>query len=105
MLLHVMGAMGSATGVVLLYGLLLALRPPSLLDAQYAVPILAMLLGHAISSVSLGLSTALEELSSGEVVLLVVVETGATTCMQLYQLHTSPHSAAGDLQYTRSSAV
>ena len=69
MLLHVMGAMGSATGVVLLYGLLLALRPPSLLDAQYAVPILAMLLGHAISSVSLGLSTALEELSSGEVVL------------------------------------
>ena len=34
-------------------------------QAQYFIPILGMLLGNAISGVSVGLSTLLEELATG----------------------------------------
>lgn len=42
----------------------LSLRP--VWDAQYAIPLLGMLLGNATSAVSVGLSTALDDLASSE---------------------------------------
>lgn len=42
----------------------LSLRP--VWDAQYAIPLLGMLLGNATSAVSVGLSTALDDLATSE---------------------------------------
>ena len=65
MLAHVLGALGVSSGAVLAYTLLLVVRPAPTWDAQYAVAFLGFMLGSALSSVSLGLTCVVEELTLG----------------------------------------
>ena len=65
MLLHVLGSLGVASAGVIAYSLFLVVRPSPRWNAQYLIPTYGMVLGNAISAVSLGLSTALEELTTG----------------------------------------
>ena len=65
MLTHVLCTLGAASTGVMAYSLLLIIRPAPLWNAQYLIPTYGMVLGNAISAVSLGLSTALEELTTG----------------------------------------
>ena len=51
------GAMGTAAGIVLLLGLSTAVRPDPWWDARYAIPMLGMVLGNAMSGVGLALHT------------------------------------------------
>lgn len=65
MLAHIVVCVGTSAGVFLCYTLLLVVRTQPWWEAQYFIPILGMLLGNAISGISVGLSTLLEEFSSG----------------------------------------
>lgn len=65
MLAHVLVALGASLGAVLAYALLLVVRPAPRWDARYAVAFLGYMLGSALSSVSLGLSCVVEELTLG----------------------------------------
>ena len=65
MLSQVLGALGSSSALVITYSMLLVIRPRPVWDAQYLIPTYGMLLGNAISCISIGLSTALEELTVG----------------------------------------
>ncbi|MBP2313906.1 ABC transporter permease [Azospirillum soli] len=51
------GAMGFAATVVMLLALTTAIRPDPWWDARYAIPLLGMVLGNAMSGVSLALNT------------------------------------------------
>ncbi|AWK85643.1 ABC transporter permease [Azospirillum thermophilum] len=51
------GAIGGATSLVMLLALLTAIRPAPWWDARYAIPLLGMVLGNALSGVSLALNT------------------------------------------------
>ncbi|KAK9810214.1 hypothetical protein WJX72_006730 [[Myrmecia] bisecta] len=66
MLCHALVSVGSAAAVFLSYGLLLIIRTKPWWQAQYFIPVLGMLLGNCISGVSVGLSTVLEELTTGK---------------------------------------
>lgn len=62
LMLVIIGAVGSST---LAYVTLLVLRLRPWYDAQYCIPMFGMILGNTISGVSVGLSTVLEELTTG----------------------------------------
>lgn len=66
MLLHVLSSVGTTSAVFLTYALTLVLHQHPWWKPQYFIPILGMLLGNAISGVSVGLSSLLEELSTGK---------------------------------------
>lgn len=63
--LHVTACTGASAAIFLCYTLLVVVRTSPWWEAQYFIPILGMLLGNAISGVSVGLSTVLEEFASG----------------------------------------
>ncbi len=65
MLLHVLGSLGASTGAVMVYALLLVLRPRPWWDASYAIAVLAYLLANSLSCVSAGLSSVIQELTLG----------------------------------------
>ena len=50
---------------VICYAMLLIIRPSPWWHAQYFIPTLGMLLGNCISGVSVGLSSIMEELTTG----------------------------------------
>lgn len=65
MLVHVLASLSASAGAVLAYALLLVLQPCPWWDAPYVIAILAFLLGHALSAVSAGLSSVVQELTLG----------------------------------------
>ena len=65
MLTQVLTALGASSVLVITYSLSLVIQPQPPWDAQYLIPTYGMLLGNAISCISIGLSTALEELTMG----------------------------------------
>lgn len=66
MLLHVLGMVGAGAMGVICYAMLLIIRPSPWWHAQYFIPTLGMLLGNCISGVSVGLSSVMEELTTGQ---------------------------------------
>ena len=66
MLLHVLAVLGGSTAVVMVYALLLVVRPHPWWSAQYLISILGLLLGTCLTCVATGLSCAVDELSRGE---------------------------------------
>ena len=71
MLMHIITCIGASAALFLCYTLLLVVRTTPWWEAQYFIPILGMLLGNAISGISVGLSTVLEEFVSGRKVILI----------------------------------
>jgi len=65
MFLHIMCCIGASASLFICYTLLLVVRTHPWWQAQYFIPILGMLLGNAISGVSVGLSTVVDEFASG----------------------------------------
>lgn len=65
MLPQVLGALGFACSLVISYGLAVVVQVRPWWDAQYLIPMLGMLLGNACSGVAVGLSTILDEFSTG----------------------------------------
>lgn len=65
MLLHTLGVVGAAATGVICYAMLLIIRVQPWWHAQYFIPTLGMLLGNCISGVSVGLSSIMEELTTG----------------------------------------
>ena len=65
MFLHTLTCLGSSASVFLVYAMLIIIQIHPWYQPQYFIPVLGMLLGNAISGISVGLSTLLEELSSG----------------------------------------
>jgi putative ABC transport system permease protein len=65
MFLHITFCIGASASLFICYTLLLVVRTHPWWQAQYFIPILGMLLGNAISGVSVGLSTILDEFVSG----------------------------------------
>ena len=78
MLFEVLLAMGVACGATITFGLILVVQVTPWYDAQYLIPMLGMLLGNSCSSVAVGLSAALEELSSGRDKVESLLVLGAT---------------------------
>ncbi|KAL4457599.1 hypothetical protein ABPG75_012464 [Micractinium tetrahymenae] len=78
MLLQVLGALGLASSAVISYGLALVVQVSPWYDPQYLIPMLGMLLGNACSGVAVGLSTILDELSTGRDKVEVLLAMGAT---------------------------
>ena len=66
MLLHVLAVLSGSTAVVMVYALLLVIRPRPWWSAQYLISILGLLLGTCLTCVATGLSCAVDELSRGE---------------------------------------
>lgn len=66
MLLQIIACLGIATSAFLCYTLVLVVRTDPWWAAQYFIPILGMLLGNAISGVSVGMTTLLDQITSGE---------------------------------------
>lgn len=65
MFTQVLGALGCSSALVITYSMFVVIRPPQRWDAYYVIPTYGMLLGNAISCTSIGLSTALQELTVG----------------------------------------
>ena len=65
MLLHVLISMGLSVAVVLTFGIPLVFKPSPWYDIRLVLPAVALFLSSAINSVSLGLSTALTQLTEG----------------------------------------
>ena len=65
MFAEVLGSILASSSVFLTYAMLLVVRTHPWWDAQYFIPMLGMLLGNCISGISVGLTTLLEELTSG----------------------------------------
>ena len=65
MLLHVLVSMGLSVAVVLAFGIPLVFKPSPWYDIRLVLPAVALFLSSAINSVSLGLSTALAQLTEG----------------------------------------
>lgn len=61
-----MGVVGGAATGVICYAMLLIIRVQPWWHAQYFIPTLGMILGNCISGVSVGLSSVMEELTTGE---------------------------------------
>jgi putative ABC transport system permease protein len=78
MLLQVLGALGLAGSAIISYGLALVVQVSPWYDPQYLIPMLGMLLGNACSGVAVGLSTVLDELSSGRDKVEMLLAMGAT---------------------------
>lgn len=66
MLAQALACIGSSAAIFLSYTLLVVVRTQPWWMPQYFIPILGMMLGNAISGVSVGLSALLEELTVGE---------------------------------------
>jgi len=66
MLLHTLGVVGGAATGVICYAMLLIIRVQPWWHAQYFIPTLGMILGNCISGVSVGLSSVMDELTTGE---------------------------------------
>lgn len=66
MLANVVLSMGVSLGLVMLFGIFLVFRPSPWYDVRVLLPSIALLLSNTVSGVSLGLSTALKELTTGE---------------------------------------
>ena len=66
MLLHVMAVLSGSTALIMLFALLVIIRPSPWWSAQYLIAILGLLLGTALSCVATGLSCAIDELTRGE---------------------------------------
>ena len=67
MLWEVLAATAGSSGIFLAYALVFIVHTSPWWDAQYFIPMLGMILGNCISGISVGLSTLLEELTSGRV--------------------------------------
>ncbi len=65
MLAHTLGVVGGAATGVICYAMLLIIRVQPWWHAQYFIPTLGMILGNCISGVSVGLSSVMEELTTG----------------------------------------
>ncbi len=65
MLLHTLGSLSAATTAVLAYAALLVVRPHPPWAARYVIALLGFVLGSALTGVSLGLSSVIEELTLG----------------------------------------
>lgn len=65
MFLQTLMCLGSSAGVFLVYSMLIIIQIHPWYQPQYFIPVLGMLLGNAISGISVGLTTVLEELSTG----------------------------------------
>ena len=66
MLVHTLGVVGGAATGVICYAMLLIIRVQPWWHAQYFIPTLGMILGNCISGVSVGLSSVMEELTTGQ---------------------------------------
>ena len=60
-----LGSILASSSAFLTYAMLLVVRTHPWWNAQYFIPMLGMLLGNCISGISVGLTTLLEELTSG----------------------------------------
>ena len=65
MFAEVLSSILASSSIFLTYAMLLVVRTHPWWDAQYFIPMLGMLLGNCISGISVGLTTLLEELTSG----------------------------------------
>lgn len=64
--MHVLVSMGVSVALVLLFGILLVFKPSPWYDVRILLPAVALFLSNAISSISIGLSTALTQLTTGK---------------------------------------
>lgn len=78
MLLHTLGVVGGAATGVICYAMLLIIRVQPWWHAQYFIPTLGMILGNCISGVSVGLSSVMEELTTGKGRIELLLALGAT---------------------------
>jgi putative ABC transport system permease protein len=78
MFLHIMCCIGASASLFICYTLLLVVRTHPWWQAQYFIPILGMLLGNAISGVSVGLSTVVDEFASGRDRVELLLSIGAS---------------------------
>ncbi len=67
MLVHVLVSMACSVALVLLFGIMLVFKPSPWHDIRLTLPVVALFLSTAISSISIGLSTALTQLTTGGV--------------------------------------
>ena len=65
MLVNVVLSMGVSLGLVMLFAVFLVFRPSPWYDVRIMLPSIALLLSNAVNGISLGLSTALKELTTG----------------------------------------
>ncbi len=66
MFFNTLMTVAACSSVVMAYAVLLVLHLQPWWEAQYLIPMLGMILGNTISGISVGLSTVLEELTTGE---------------------------------------
>ncbi|DBA66382.1 TPA: hypothetical protein ACH3X2_002364 [Trebouxia sp. C0005] len=78
MLVHTLGVVGGAATGVICYAMLLIIRVQPWWHAQYFIPTLGMILGNCISGVSVGLSSVMEELTTGKGRIELLLALGAT---------------------------
>ncbi|KAK9814854.1 hypothetical protein WJX73_000242 [Symbiochloris irregularis] len=78
MLVQTLIALGSSGSLVMVYSMLIIIQPSPLWNGQYLIPTFGMLLGNAISCMSIGLSTTLEELTTGKDRVELLLSLGAT---------------------------
>ena len=65
MLWEVLAATAASSSISMAYALTFIVRTHPWWDAQYFIPVLGMMLGNCISGISVGLSTVMEELTTG----------------------------------------
>ncbi|KAK9833908.1 hypothetical protein WJX74_009557 [Apatococcus lobatus] len=78
MLVHIFICLGSYAATFLAFAMMIIIQIHPWYQPQYFIPVLGMLLGSAISGISIGLSTILEELSSDKDRLELLLSLGAS---------------------------
>ena len=65
MLIHVLGSLSGSSALVMVFGITLVMRPQPWYDVKTVLPTVGLLLSNAVNGVSLGLSSAIQELTQG----------------------------------------
>jgi len=78
MLFEVLLSMGIASAASISFGMAAVVRVHPWYDAQYLIPMLGMLMGNSCSSVAVGLTAALEDLSGGKEKVEALLAMGAS---------------------------
>lgn len=81
------GSVAAAAGLVLLLALTTAVRPDPWWDPRYAIPLLGMILGNAMSGVSLGLNTLTAAAARERAAIEARLALGATRWQAMRDIH------------------
>ena len=92
MLANVLLSMGVSLGLAMLFAVFLVFRPSPWYDVRIMLPSIALLLSNAVNGISLGLTTALRELTEGKTSCFTTLVASIYLCRAIARPQTVSHN-------------